>query len=96
MADVYRGTATLIGMVPDNQPIEVKGMDLLSEKKLQGSMMGSNQFRTDIPRLLAMYVDGRLDLDSMVTKTLTLEEVNEGYELMKQGAVSRSVIAFPS
>jgi S-(hydroxymethyl)glutathione dehydrogenase/alcohol dehydrogenase len=90
------GTATLIGMVPDGQPLEIKGMDLLGERKLQGSMMGSNQFRTDIPRLLAMYQDGRLDLDSMVSKTLTLEQVNEGYDLMKQGAVTRSVISFPS
>ncbi len=90
------GTATLIGMVPDNQRLEIKGMDLLGERKLQGSMMGSNQFRTDIPRLLAMYTDGRLDLDSMVSKTLTLEEVNDGYELMRRGAVSRSVIGFPA
>ncbi len=88
------GTATIIGMVPDDQPLQIKAMDLLGERKLQGSMMGSNQFRIDIPRLLAMYVDGRLDLDSMVSKTLTLEAVNEGYELMKQGAVSRSVISF--
>jgi S-(hydroxymethyl)glutathione dehydrogenase / alcohol dehydrogenase len=90
------GVATVIGMVPDNQPLEIKAMDLLGERRLQGTMMGSNQFRTDIPRLLAMYVDGRLDLDTMVTKTLTLEEVNEGYALMKRGAVSRSVISFPS
>lgn len=49
------GTATIIGMVPDNQPLQIKGMDLLmGERKLQGSMMGSNQFRTDIPRLLAI------------------------------------------
>jgi S-(hydroxymethyl)glutathione dehydrogenase/alcohol dehydrogenase len=90
------GTATIVGMVPHATKLEITGMDLLSEKKLQGTMMGSNQFRTDIPRLLAMYQDGRLDLDSMVTKTLTLEEVNDGYELMKQGAVSRSVISFPT
>ena len=90
------GTATIVGMVPDDQRLEIKAMDLLGERKLQGSMMGSNQFRTDIPRLLAMYVDGRLDLDAMVTRTLTLDEVNEGYDLMKRGAVSRSVIAFPA
>ena len=90
------GTATIVGMVPDDQRLEIKAMDLLGERKLQGSMMGSNQFRTDIPRLLAMYVDGRLDLDTMVTRTLTLDEVNEGYDLMKRGAVSRSVIAFPA
>ena len=58
-------------------------------------MMGSNQFRTDIPRLIGMYLDGRLDLDSMVSKTLKLAEVNEGYALMKRGEVARSVISFP-
>ena len=53
------GTATVIGMVPDDQRLEIKAMDLLSEKRLQGSMMGSNQFRVDIPRLISMYLDGR-------------------------------------
>jgi S-(hydroxymethyl)glutathione dehydrogenase/alcohol dehydrogenase len=90
------GTATIIGMVPDDHRLEIRAMDLLSEKRLQGSMMGSNQFRTDIPRLIAMYLDGRLDLDTMVSKTLTLEEVNEGYDAMKRGEVVRSVIAFAS
>jgi S-(hydroxymethyl)glutathione dehydrogenase/alcohol dehydrogenase len=89
------GTATIIGMVPDDQRLEIKAMDLLMEKRLQGSMMGSNQFRTDIPRLISMYLDGRLDLDTMVSKTLTLDEVNEGYALMKKGEVARSVISFP-
>ena len=90
------GTATVIGMVPDNQKLEIRAMDLLSEKHLQGSMMGSNQFRTDIPRLISMYLDGRLDLDTMVTRTLSLEEVNDGYALMKKGEVARSVIGFPA
>src|SRR5262249_21160376 len=79
------GTATVIGMVPDDQKLEIRAMDLLSEKRLQGSMMGSNQFRVDIPRLLAMYLEGRLDLDTMVSKTLTLEEVNAGYPLITRG-----------
>jgi len=88
------GTATIIGMVPGDQRLEIRGMDLLFEKRLQGSMMGSNQFRTDMPRMVGMYLDGRLDLDSMVSKTLTLEEVNDGYAMMKRGEIARSVIAF--
>ena len=44
------GTATVIGMVPFGTKIEMRGMDLLAEKKLQGSMMGSNQFRIDMPQ----------------------------------------------
>ena len=90
------GTATVIGMVPSRTPIEVRGMDLLAEKKLQGSMMGSNQFRVDMPRMVNMYLDGRLLLDEMISATLTLEEVNEGYDMMRRGEVARTVIAFPT
>ena len=81
-------------MVPSNTRIEIKGMDLLSEKKLQGSMMGSNQFRTDIPQMIQMYLDGRLLLDEMVSATITLDQVNEGYQWMKDGTVARTVITF--
>jgi len=88
------GTATVIGMVPSNQKLEIRGIDLLSEKKLQGSMMGSNQFRTDIPAMIQMYLDGRLLLDEMVSATIDLDQVNEGYQWMKDGTVARTVITF--
>lgn len=89
------GTATVIGMVPSGQKLEIRGMDLLSEKKLQGSMMGSNQFRVDMPRMVGMYLDGRLKLDEMISATLSLAEVNEGYAMMKRGEVARTVVTFP-
>ena len=88
------GTATVIGMVPPRQTLEIRGIDLLSEKRIQGSMMGSNQFRTDIPALIRMYMDGRLKLDEMVSARLELDEINEGYAAMKRGEVSRQVIVF--
>jgi S-(hydroxymethyl)glutathione dehydrogenase/alcohol dehydrogenase len=88
------GTATVIGMVPSKTRIEIRGLDLLSEKKLQGSMMGSNQFRLDIPRMIKSYLDGNLMLDEMVSATIKLDQVNEGYEWMKAGTVNRTVIAF--
>ncbi len=88
------GTATVIGMVPTKTPIEIRGLDLLSEKKLQGSTMGSNQFRTDIPQMIQMYLDGRLMLDEMVSATISLDQVNEGYQWMKDGTVARTVITF--
>jgi S-(hydroxymethyl)glutathione dehydrogenase / alcohol dehydrogenase len=88
------GTATVIGMVPSKQKLEIKGMDLLSEKKLQGSMMGSNQFRQDMPNMVKMYLDGRLMLDEMVSAKLRLDQVNEGYGMMKRGEIARSVITF--
>ena len=88
------GTATVIGMVPSNTKVEIRGIDLLSEKKLQGSMMGSNQFRTDIPQMIDLYLNGRLYLDEMVSATISLEEVNEGYNWMREGTVARTVITF--
>jgi S-(hydroxymethyl)glutathione dehydrogenase/alcohol dehydrogenase len=88
------GTATVIGMVPPRQTLDIRGIDLLSEKKIQGSMMGSNQFRTDIPNLVRMYLDGRLKLDEMVSARISLEQVNDGYDALKRGEVARQVIVF--
>ncbi|MCP3990680.1 MAG: Zn-dependent alcohol dehydrogenase [Actinomycetia bacterium] len=88
------GTATIIGMVPSKDIVQLRGIDFLSEKKLQGSMMGSNQFRTDIPRMIDMYLDGRLLLDEMVTATIGLDEVNDGYQMMKNSEGARTVITF--
>ncbi len=88
------GQATVIGMIPVGTKIEVHGPELLYEKKLTGSNMGSNQFRTDMPRFVDMYIDGRLKLDEMVSNTISLEEINEGFDAMKSGSVARSVITF--
>ena len=88
------GQATVIGMIPVGTRIEIHGPELLSEKKLTGSNMGSNQFRTDMPRYVDMYLDGRLHLDEMVSKTITLEQINDGFDDMKAGTVARSVILF--
>ena len=88
------GQATVIGMIPVGTTVEVHGPELLSEKKLAGSNMGSNQFRTDMPRFVDMYLDGRLMLDEMVSKTITLDDINAGFEDMKSGNVARSVISF--
>ncbi len=88
------GTATVIGMVPSSTKLEIRGIELLSEKKLQGSMMGSNQFRTDIPQMIDLYLTGRLLLDEMVSATIGLDEVNDGYTWMKEGTVARTVITF--
>ena len=72
----------------------VASPELLSEKTLTGSNMGSNQFRTDMPRYIEMYLDGRLLLDEMISKTIALEEINEGFDEMKAGNVARNVIVF--
>ncbi len=88
------GKAVVIGLIPEGIKVEVDGVALLDEKTLTGSNMGSNQFRTDMPRFIQMYLDGRLLLDDMVSQTITLDEINRGFEDMTSGRVARSVIAF--
>ncbi len=88
------GTATVIGMIPLGQSVEIPGVELLFEKRLQGSNMGSNRFRVDMPRYIDLYMDGRLKLDELVSRRITLDEVNDGFDAMKTGEVARSVILF--
>lgn len=88
------GTATILGMMPLQHSVGLSAMDLLSGKKLQGAIMGGNRFPVDIPRLVDFYMRGLLDLDSIVSETIPLERINEGFEQMKRGDAARSVIVF--
>jgi S-(hydroxymethyl)glutathione dehydrogenase/alcohol dehydrogenase len=88
------GTATIVGMVPFGQKIELHGFDFLRERKIQGSSMGSNHFRTDMPRLLTMWQQGRLKLDHLISRRIKLAEINEGFSALKGGQVVRQLIDF--
>jgi S-(hydroxymethyl)glutathione dehydrogenase/alcohol dehydrogenase len=88
------GTANIIGMIPVGQTINLMGAAFLGEKRIQGSMMGSNRFPVDMPRLVDFYMSGRLKLDDLVSRRLKLEQVNEAFDEMKRGEIARSVIVF--
>ena len=89
-----RGTATIVGVLPPDATIEFPWMAIRPECKVQTSRMGSNQFRTDIPRYLDFYRQGRLQLDEMVTKRGRLGDINEAFRAMKAGEVARTVLTF--
>ena len=88
------GTATILGMMPLQHSVGLSAMELLSGKKLQGAIMGGNRFPVDIPRLVDFYMRGLLDLDSIISETIPLEQINEGFDKMKRGDAARSVIVF--
>jgi S-(hydroxymethyl)glutathione dehydrogenase / alcohol dehydrogenase len=88
------GTATILGMMPLQHSVGLSAMDLLSGKKLQGAIMGGNRFPVDIPRLVDFYMRGLLDLDTIISETIPLERINEGFDQMKRGDSARSVIVF--
>jgi S-(hydroxymethyl)glutathione dehydrogenase/alcohol dehydrogenase len=88
------GTATIIGMVPFGMKIELHGYDFLRERKIQGSSMGSNRFRVDMPRLLNSWKKGGLKLDHLISSHIKLDDINEGYANLKEGHVLRQLIDF--
>ena len=91
-----RGRVVVTNIHPTSeQSIQVPGAMLtLFEKSIIGSLFGSANIRKDIPRLLELYTQGQLNLDDLVTRTYTLDQVNEGYEAMRNGENIRGVILF--
>jgi len=88
------GTATILGMMPLTHSVGLSAIDLLSGKKLQGAIMGMNRFPVDLPRLIKFYMNGQLDLDTIIAERIPLTQVNEGFETMKKADAGRSVIVF--
>lgn len=88
------GTATIIGMVPFGVKIELHGYDFLRDRKVQGTSMGGNRFRVDMPRLLSLWRQGRLKIEHLLSGRLKLVEINEGFAALKSAAVVRQLIDF--
>lgn len=89
------GAAVLVGVVAAGQDVSFPGLDfVLSEKRVLGSMMGSNSFRVDMPRFVDFYLNGQLKLDEMISARRPLEDINICFDEMRKGAAARSVITF--
>jgi S-(hydroxymethyl)glutathione dehydrogenase/alcohol dehydrogenase len=88
------GTATVIGMIPIGEKVEIDGFALLMEKRLQGSNMGSNRFRIDMPQYVDWYLAGKLKLDELVSATMPLDQINEGFATLRTGEVARQLVTF--
>ena len=90
------GTAVIVGMMPQGSEISIPGPAFLQEKKMIGCMYGSSRFREHMPKLVDLYLQDRLDLTSLVSRRLKLDEVNEAFRAMKAGEVARSVLEIGS
>lgn len=88
------GTATILGMMPLGEKVGLSAVELLSGKKLQGGLMGSNRFPVDIPRLVDFYLRGLLDLDTIIAERMPLARINHAFDELRKGDAMRSVITF--
>lgn len=90
------GTTYMVGVLKPGTSIELNGMvDLLNgQKTVVGVYMGATVAREDIPMYADLYLQGRFNLDDLVSQTISLDGINEAYEDLKKGEVARSVIVF--
>jgi S-(hydroxymethyl)glutathione dehydrogenase/alcohol dehydrogenase len=88
------GTITVVGLVPGGSKVSIPTDELFYERRLQGSVMGSNDFKVDVPRYIGLYRDGILKLGDMVAERITLDQVNDGFASMATGRSPRIIIEF--
>jgi S-(hydroxymethyl)glutathione dehydrogenase/alcohol dehydrogenase len=89
------GTAVVVGVPPFGQDVSVPGAMLaLEEKSLIGSLYGSANLRRDMPGLIDLYMQKRLKIDELISRTIKLDAINSAFEAMEKGEVARSVIVF--
>ena len=89
------GTAVIVGVGRIEQKVKFRAFELFyGDKTLRGSMYGSANVRTFMPKLLRLWKAGKLDLESMITRRIKIDEVNDAFRAMQAGEVIRSVIDF--
>lgn len=89
------GTAYMVGLQSPETRVSLGSRDLLrGQKTLHGVHMGSTLSEVDIPMYADFYLQGRLNLDDLVSQTISLDDINEGYKVLAAGKVARSVVVF--
>ena len=88
------GMCTILGVAGKGEKLEIVPRLLITGRRVTGGSFGGARGRTQVPGLVDLYMAGRLDIDSLVSHHLKLEEVNRGFELMEKQDGIRSVIQF--
>jgi S-(hydroxymethyl)glutathione dehydrogenase/alcohol dehydrogenase len=88
------GQSIIIGVAPAGATIETRPFQLVTGRVWKGTAIGGARGRTDVPRIVDWYMDGKIEIDPMITHTLTLDEINKGFDLMHAGESIRSVVIY--
>jgi S-(hydroxymethyl)glutathione dehydrogenase/alcohol dehydrogenase len=88
------GRSIIIGVAEAGAEISTRPFQLVTGRKWEGSAFGGARGRTDVPRLVDWYMDGKIEIDSLITHTMPLEDINAGFELMKRGESIRGVVLY--
>ena len=88
------GTSVIIGVAGAGQEIATRPFQLVTGRSWRGTAFGGARGRTDVPRIVDWYMEGRINIDDLITHTMPLEEINHGFELMHEGKSIRSVVLY--
>ncbi len=88
------GESVIIGVAPSGTEISTRPFQLVTGRVWRGSAFGGARGRTDVPRIVDWYMDGKINIDDLITHTMPLERINEGFDLMHEGKSIRSVVIY--
>jgi S-(hydroxymethyl)glutathione dehydrogenase / alcohol dehydrogenase len=88
------GESIIVGVAGAGQEIATRPFQLVTGRNWRGTAFGGARGRTDVPKIVDWYMRGKIEIDSLITHTLPLERINEGFELMERGESIRSVVVY--
>ncbi|MCE8510369.1 S-(hydroxymethyl)glutathione dehydrogenase/class III alcohol dehydrogenase [Ruegeria pomeroyi] len=88
------GESIIIGVAPAGAEISTRPFQLVTGRVWKGTAFGGAKGRTDVPKIVDWYMDGKIEIDPMITHTLSLDEINKGFDLMHAGESIRSVVVY--
>ncbi|QDG77819.1 S-(hydroxymethyl)glutathione dehydrogenase/class III alcohol dehydrogenase [Labrenzia sp. PHM005] len=88
------GESIIIGVAPAGAEIATRPFQLVTGRSWRGTAFGGARGRTDVPKIVDWYMDGKIEIDPMITHTMPLEDINKGFDLMHAGESIRSVVLY--
>jgi S-(hydroxymethyl)glutathione dehydrogenase/alcohol dehydrogenase len=88
------GESVIIGVAGAGEEISTRPFQLVTGRTWRGSAFGGARGRTDVPKIVDMYMEGRINIDDLITHTLPLEKINDAFDLMHEGKSIRSVVVY--
>ena len=88
------GRSIIIGVAEAGAEISTRPFQLVTGRKWEGTAFGGARGRTDVPKIVDWYMDGKININTLITHTLKLDDINEGFRLMKAGESIRSVVIY--
>jgi S-(hydroxymethyl)glutathione dehydrogenase/alcohol dehydrogenase len=88
------GTSVIIGVAGAGQEISTRPFQLVTGRTWKGTAFGGARGRRDVPKIVDWYMEGRINIDDLITHVMPLEKINDAFHLMHEGKSIRSVVTF--